>query len=349
MRIASVSWLGPPAIFGCLSLSLAALPHRSADARELLYIEAEQSKDIHIVDAHTLKELGRIKIGQPTDDIVGSPDGKFAYGNAVTASDDPTGAAEGGFVYCISTATNRILWTVLIPGIPQHLTVCRDGRRLFVPVYDKNDVYVVDTAAARIVETWPGAIGNHGSEISSDGKRLYLGNMVTNRLFVYDTGTGQILQTYPTRDGVRPFKIDRKGKLLYYQLSNFHGFEVLDLESGRIAQSIDLPQLPPEAHAGPYGTLDHGLALTPDGRKLIAAGSVAGYVAVYQLPALELLGTVAVGQDANWIRVRADSKIAFITNRGSNDLSVIDLDALKEIKRIAIGKRPARFDIIDVR
>ena len=102
----------------------------------------------------------------------------------------------------------------------------------------------------------------------------------------------------------------------HYQPSNFHGFEVRDLESGRIEQIVDLPKTPPEAHAGDYGTVDHGLAITPDGRKILAAGSAAGYVAIYNLPGLQLLGTVPVGDDANWIRVRADSKVAFVTDRG---------------------------------
>jgi YVTN family beta-propeller protein len=348
MRIASAGWLHPPAIIGCALFSVTAFPLRSVSARELLYIEAEQSKDVHIVDAHTLQEVGRVEVGQPTDDIVGSPDGKFAFGNAMVPSGNPIGYPEAGFVYCIDTATNKVLWTVAIPGMPQHLTVSKDGRRLFVPAFDKNYIYVVDTAAGRIVDTWFGVLGNHGSELSSDGKHLYLGNMVMNRIYVYDTGTGQVVQTYLTRNAVRPFKIDREGKRIYYQLSNFHGFEVRNLESGRVEQVVDLPKMPPEAQAGDYGTVDHGLAITPDDRKILAAGSVAGYVAIYKLPDLQLLGTVPVGEDANWIRVRADSKIAFVSNRGSNDLSVIDLDALKEIKRIPVGKRPARFDIIDV-
>jgi YVTN family beta-propeller protein len=349
MRIAPTARFGLSVIMAGAVMGLAALPLRSTSARELLYIEAEQSKDIHVVDAHTLEKIGRIEIGQPTDDIVGSPDGRFAFGNAMIPSGNPIGYPDAGFVYCISTATNKILWTVAIPGMPQHLTASRDGRRLFVPAFDKNYVYVVDTAAARIVDTWFGALGNHGSELSSDGKHLYLGSMIMNRIYVYDTGTGQVVQSYPTRDAVRPFKIDREEKRIYYQLSNFHGFEVRDLESGRIERVVDLPKLPPEAHAGVYGTVDHGLAITPDGEKIIAAGSVAGYVAIYSLPDLKPLGTVPVGEDANWIRVRSDSKIAFVANRGSNDLSVVDLQALKEIKRIPVGSRPARFDIIDVK
>jgi YVTN family beta-propeller protein len=332
-------------VIGWAALCLAASLLQPAYGKELLYIEAAQSKDIHILDAHSLEEIGRVDIGASTDDIIGSPDGRFAFGNA----DIPGGYPDAGLVYCISTATNKILWKIATQGMPQHLTVSKDGRRLFVPTYDRSDIYVVDTATGRITQTWAGALGDHGSELSSDGKHLYVGSMGTNRIYVYDTESGQIVRTYPTRDAVRPFKIDREEKRIYYQLSNFHGFEARNLETGNVERVVNLPKLPAGVHAGAYGTVDHGLAITPDGRMIIAAGSVAGYVAVYDLPGLELLGTIPVGKDANWIRVRADSKVAFVTNRGSNDLSVIDLVTLREIKRVAVGSKPARFDILDVK
>jgi YVTN family beta-propeller protein len=133
-------------------------------------------------------------------------------------------------------------------------------------------------------------------------------------------------------------------------LSRFHGFKVRDVTTGEVTKSVDLPKLPagiemPDSY--PYN-VDHGLAVTPDHTKLLAAGSIAGYVAVYGLPQYQLLGTIRVGEDPNWIDVRGDSKIAFVSNRGSNTLSVLDLGTLKEIKQIPLGKMPARLSVIRV-
>ena len=118
MRVAPTARFSLSVITASALMSLAALPLRSTSARELLYIEAEQSKDIHIVDAHTLEKIGRIEIGQPTDDIVGSPDGRFAFGNAMIPSGNPIGYPDAG----------KILWTVAIPGMPQHLTASRPAQ-----------------------------------------------------------------------------------------------------------------------------------------------------------------------------------------------------------------------------
>ncbi len=95
-------------------------------------------------------------------------------------------------------------------------------------------------------------------------------------------------------------------------------------------------------------TVNHGLAVTPDHKKLLAAGSIENYVAVYALPDYRLLGTIKIGTDPNWIAVRPDSKIAFVSNRGSGTLSVIDIDNLKELKQIPVGKMPQRVSVISV-
>jgi DNA-binding beta-propeller fold protein YncE len=318
-------------------------------ARELIYVEAKRSKDIHIIDAVTFKPVGEIGVGFATDDVVGSHDGRMVFGNGYIPNGNPVGFPDAGVVYGISTATNKIVWWCSIPGMPHHLTVSLDDKRLFVPAVDKNYIYVIDTATGRMVDRWFSIIGNHGTELSTDGRHLYTGNILLRRIDVYDTATGQLAKIIRTREGVRPFKMDREEKLIYYQLSNFHGFEVRDIGTGNLIQTVNLPNLAPGAEADVNGTVDHGIALTPDGKKIVAAGSVAGYVAVYSLPDMKLLGTIATGDEPNWIRVRADSKIAFTGNRGSNDISAIDLDQMKEVARIPAGTFPERFDIVDVK
>lgn len=144
--------------------------------------------------------------------------------------------------------------------------------------------------------------------------------------------------------------LDPDEKHIIYQLDQFHGFKVRDVATGEITKSVELPPLPsniklPDSY--PY-TVDHGLGVTPDGTKLLAAASLAGYVAVYALPDYRLLGTIEVGEDPNWIKFRSDSKIAFVSNRSSNTLSVLDLAQMKEIKQLKVGRMPARFSVIRV-
>jgi YVTN family beta-propeller protein len=55
-----------------------------------------------------------------------------------------------------------------------------------------------------------------------------------------------------------------------------------------------------------------------------------------------------VGNDPNWIVLSKDGKRAFVSNRGSDTMSVIDVDGLREIKQIPVGKYPQRMTVADV-
>jgi YVTN family beta-propeller protein len=43
-----------------------------------------------------------------------------------------------------------------------------------------------------------------------------------------------------------------------------------------------------------------------------------------------------------------DGRFAFVSNRVSDTVSVIDVDRLAEVKQIAVGKYPQRMRVVDV-
>jgi YVTN family beta-propeller protein len=319
---------------------------------DYLYVQATMTRDIYVVDAETYQTVGHIPVGDYTDDVIGSADGRLAFANAQISSGNPISwqANEAGKVFAIDTATDKIIWSTFVDGSPHHLAASPDGTRLYVPLFDRNYLLVLDARSGEILQRWHTLSGNHSLKLNRDGSRLYVGNMHSELIWVYDTATGKILKSMPAGEAVRPLQLDADETHVIYQLSRFHGFKVRDVATGEVTRSVDLPALPasiqlPQAY--PYN-VDHGLAVTPDKTKLIAAGSIAGYVAVYRLADYSLIGTIKVGDDPNWIAVRSDSRVAFVSNRGSNTVSVIDLAAMAEIKQIPIGKMPQRLSVIHV-
>ena len=89
--------------------------------------------------------------------------------------------------------------------------------------------------------------------------------------------------------------------------------------------------------------MNHGLGITPDGRYLVANGSLIGITAIYSLPNLELLGTVPVGREPNWVTFSRDSKYVYVSNRRDNTLSVISIPERKEVARLEVGEFPQRM------
>jgi YVTN family beta-propeller protein len=90
------------------------------------------------------------------------------------------------------------------------------------------------------------------------------------------------------------------------------------------------------------------LRITGDGKTLIANGSMYDLVAFFALPEMQLLGWIPVGDDPNWITLTPDGKHAYVSNRGSDELSIIDIATRKEITRLKVGKYPQRMASVSV-
>jgi YVTN family beta-propeller protein len=333
----------------CAILFSAAAGSRCA---EFVYLENTDSGDISVIDipGHTL--VSTIKLGAYLDDVAASGDGKILYANRV----DSLGLAESarigesGEIIAISTQTEKILWRAPVHGWPHHMTLSADDRLLYVPLYDRQWMEIVDTQQHKVVNRFAIGMGGHGTRLSPDGKRLYVGSMFLDVLTVFDLDTLRPVKRLPFKDAVRPFAFTRDEKTLYVQLSRLHGFEVVDLPSGQIVRTVELPALSSDVPLPKFypHTYNHGLEISPDERLLLAAGSAAGYVCAYRLPDLELLATIPVGKEPNWIAFSHDGAYAYVSNRASNTLSVISVRDLKEIKQIPVGKYPQRLRTVVV-
>jgi YVTN family beta-propeller protein len=344
-----------------LSQSPGARPATAAPPTGYLLVESPLSKDVQVIDVATRKVVRNIRIGEHTDDVMGSPDGRRFY---VVTQDDmhsPFGyqTNESGKVMAFDGSSLERLWSAPVDGSPNHVSRSPDGRRIYVPLYTRDWIVVLRAGDGSVEQRWPATIGNHVSEISQDGKRLYVGNMVSDAIYVYDTGSGKVVMAIDAGESVRPVVLDEPRGLLYYQLSRLHGFEVRRLADGSFVRRVELPPLEKAvrapggslterladmegAAAWPY-TYDHGLALTRDGRRLVAVATVADYVAVYSLPDFSLMGTVAVGGSPNWVACDPEGKFAYVTNPKDDSVSVIDIEAVREVARIPVGRGPKRI------
>jgi YVTN family beta-propeller protein len=349
-----------PLLRFCL-LQLMCSPALAEPPLNRLLVESPLSQDVQVIDPATRKVLRNIAIGEHTDDVMGSPDGRVFY---VVAQDDmrsPFGYQnnESGKLMAFDSRSFAPLWSVALDGSPNHVSRSPDGKRIYVPLYTRHWMVVVNAADGSIEAWWPATIGNHVTEISADGKRLYVGNMVTDAIYVYDTAAGSVIMSLDVGESVRPIVLDEPRGLLYYQLSRLHGFEVRRIADGSFVRRVELPALEKPvavpggslkerlanlegASAWPY-TYNHGLAMTRDGRHLVAVATVANYAAIYSLPDFKLKGTVPVGGSPNWVACDAQGKYAYVSNPKDDSVSVIDIEAVREVARIPVGNGPKRI------
>jgi YVTN family beta-propeller protein len=312
----------------------------------LVFVENTNSGDVSIIDATTLRVLGTIPVGLSPDDIVASPAGDMLYVSRIVHRADgrPTGTGE---LVAVDPSTRQVSWRVGFRGVPNHLAVSPDGRRVYVTVVSGNYVDVFDPARRALVDSVNVGTGPHDIEVSRDGKTVYVGLIRGSDVTVFDAATNRVLRRIALGANVRPIALSHDERRLYVQLSQYYGFVVVDPRTGTVVRRVDMPM--PTGRQRPDTlpvTTNHGLRITADGRYLIANGSMTDLTAIYRLPDLRLVATVPVGRDPNWVTLSPDGRRVFVSNRGSDDVSVIDLASRTEVARVKVGRYPQRMTAV---
>jgi len=87
--------------------------------------------------------------------------------------------------------------------------------------------------------------------------------------------------------------------------------------------------------------LPSGLALSANDRQLfVTCAAPESKVCIVNIARHKIVGTIPVGHTAMAPALSRDGKTLYVCNRFNNDVSVIDLAAKKETRRIAVQREP---------
>jgi YVTN family beta-propeller protein len=209
-------------------------------------------------------------------------------------------------------------------------------------------VDVIDAGSLERVKSIATQGGVHNTFVTPDGKYVIAGSIAGRKLTVIDGSTEEPLWSQDFDAGVRPMTFEKNAdgstRRIFLQLSDFHGFAVVDFATRRETGRVTLPDVPAaQRHTeGLQGSPSHGIGITPDGKTLWVNSKMNSHVYVYSLPDLKLLGGVHVGDHPDWLTFTPDSKSVYVANAGSNSVSVVDVASRKEVTRIPVGQVPKR-------
>jgi YVTN family beta-propeller protein len=313
---------------------------------------------VNIIDPATNKTVGEIKGIEAGHGIAVAPDGSRIY------------MSQEGLKRLIVIDGKSLQITKIIPlsGAPNLVDITPDGRWLYVAIAQEWDdlsafpqikaqpnggVDIIDTASLENVKNVPLRGGVHDLNVTPDGKYVLAGSSrgakpPANMLDVIDTNKKEIAWSLLMNPAPSPMAIstnpDGSTKWIFAQLGGFNGFSVVDFATQKEINKIALPELPKDQQ-NPHGppAASHGIMVTPDNKTLIVNSRLNSSIYAYSIPDLKLLGGVKLGgKGAGWLTITPDSKYAYIANEHTNNVSVIDIAALKEVALIPVGFAPAR-------
>lgn len=312
---------------------------KAGTSTKLRIIQTNSAGDnAHLIDPVTNKVVGEIKDIEANHGVAASPDGSRIY-----FSDEALETLD-----IVDARTLQVTKRVALSGRPNNLSISRDGRRVYVAIVQApGAVDVIDTASQERVKSIPAKGGVHNTYVTPDGKYVIAGSIVGKIMTVIDQQTEQPVWSLEFDLGVRPmaFELNPDGstKRIFVQLTEFHGFAVVDFQTRKEGARITLPPLPPgKVDNKEGGNISHGMAVTADGKTLVVTSRQNSALYAYSLPDLKLLGGADVGLAPDWVTLTPDSKTAYVANAESNSVSVVDIKTMKEVTRIPVGHVPKR-------
>ena len=317
----------------CLSL-IAALPLAAGSVRVIQTNSAGDSAQF--IDPATNKVVLTIKDLEAAHGVTSSPDGTRAY---FTVESDST-------VVAVDTKTGKRLGSVALSGHPNNIAVSKDGKLIFAGIaVAPGAVDVIDAATMKNIKSIKVKGAVHNVYVTPDGKWVVSGSVGSRVLTVIDLAKLEVAWEHTFDKGVRCMTFDTapdgSAAHVYLQLSDVHGFAVLDLKTREEVARIKLPDEPKigEVHSG---APSHGIGITPDKKMLVVDSSVANGVFLYSMPDLKLEGYVPTGPTPDWLTFTPDSKMVYVANAGANNVSAVDLQARKVVAIIPVGEVPKR-------
>jgi hypothetical protein len=196
-------------------------------------------------------------------------------------------ATAPGWLLKYNLLNDTIVWNKQLPFSVDSPAITPDGKQLYMP--ESQGAYsgiwhILSTTDASSLGTISigGGDATHNTVISLNGSHAYLGALSYNYLVQADTTTHQITKRIgPLKAGVRPFTINGKETLAFTTATGFLGFEVSDINTGKVLYTV-----PVKGFTSSSPVPAHGVSLSPDEKEIYLMDDGNSYAHVFDVSGL---------------------------------------------------------------
>ena len=315
--------------------NLALLTAQSASVRHFEFVFPDGEITVYDID-HGNRFVENISL----------PDLQDARGAAYSAATDilyvsfggEGGSTGTGSLLAYNLVSDSLVWQRSYTAGVDRFALTPDGKTIYLPVgeYSNSGTWeIIDAATGQVTGSVQAGSGAHDTLISPDGRLVYLLGVNVHYDTILNSATNKVVRTVgPLISGGRPVAINRAQTIMYSTAEYFLGFQVDDLTTGKVLYTVGVPGFAydPKTFAG-TDTPSHGIALSPDERRLYLVDSVNGYVHVYDVShvpgqAPNLIASVKLDHTPPheaWLSTSSSGRYLYVGRSGD----VIDTTILK--------------------
>jgi DNA-binding beta-propeller fold protein YncE len=213
----------------------------------------------------------------------------------------------------LDLVTERVLWEKPYEGGSDRMAISTDGKLIYLPSLEKEHWHVVDALSGAVLRRIVLNSGAHNTIIGLDGRNAYLAGLHSPILRVTDTATHEVVREVgPFGDVIRPFTVNGKGTLCFVNVNGLLGFEVGDLQTGRMLERVRVQGF----EVGPtkrHGCPSHGIGLTPDEKELWLTDAHNRRLHLFDLNSSppQQIASIALRDEPGWITFSIDGQYAY--------------------------------------
>lgn len=330
--------------FAGLLVGAASIP--AAGQVRILQTNSGASNNISVIDPASNRVVAEVAGVPINHGAAASPDGRQFY---FSSEAEQT-------LHVVDARTLQTTKKIPLSGRPNNISISKDGSRVYVGIVSApGAVDVIDTKMLEKVKSIPTKGGIHNVYVTPDGKHVVAGSIAGRVMTVIDAATDETAWTL-FEEGVRPMAFetnaDGSTRRIFVQISNLHGFAVVDFAQRKEVARVMLPDDVPadQVDKGPFnGSPSHGLGVAPDGKTLWVTSRPNAKAYVYALPDLKLLGNADLGGRPDWVTFTPDSKLVYIATENRDVTVALDVATRQVVSKIPVGKAPKRVITVTMR
>ena len=305
--------------------SPAQLTRHSAALGHFEYVVSDGAVYVYSIDQanRLVQTIGLPQIGSSIHGVVASPrTGRLyiAYGQQ---------KPPGGALLAYDLRGGRILWHRTYSFGIDSMAISPNGRWIYMPAGERTTDgtwRIIAASDGRFSgRSIAGPIGAHNTIMGPGGHYLYLGGVDYPFLEVASTATNQVVRKIGPLNGpgVRPFTINGSQTLAFTTARSFLGFQVSSISTGKVLYTVAVPGFSFDP-ATFKRTPDHGIALSPDERRLYLIDTPNGYVHVFDIQGLpasppRLVASIRLTHappNDGWLQVSRNGRYLYVGRSG---------------------------------